>query len=44
LGDPKYALGAGLRLRLNDEGVHGRVDYAVSPAGGALYITLLEAF
>lgn len=44
LDDPKYAVGAGLRLRLNDEGVHGRVDYALSPAGGALYITLLEAF
>lgn len=40
----KYAVGGGLRLRLNDEGVHGRVDYAISPDGGALYITLLEAF
>ena len=40
----KYAVGGGLRLRLNDEGVHGRVDYAISPEGGALYITLGEAF
>ena len=40
----KYAVGGGLRLRLNEEGVHGRVDYAIGPDGGALYITLLEAF
>lgn len=40
----KYAVGAGLRMRLNDEGIHGRVDYAISPEGGALYVTLLEAF
>lgn len=40
----KYAIGAGLRLRLNDEGIHGRVDYAFGPEGGALYVTLLEAF
>jgi len=40
----KYAVGGGLRLRLNDEGVHGRVDYAIGPDGGALYVTLLEAF
>lgn len=43
-GELKYALGAGLRLRLNEEGVHGRVDYAVGADGGALYVTLLEAF
>ncbi len=40
----KYAVGGGLRLQLNEEGVHGRVDYAIGPEGGALYITLLEAF
>lgn len=40
----KYAGGIGLRLQLNDEGLHGRVDYAFSPEGPSLYITLLEAF
>lgn len=40
----RAAVGAGLRVRLTDDGVHGRLDYAVGADGGALYITLLEAF
>jgi hypothetical protein len=40
----EVAGGGGLRFRLNDEGVHIRVDYALSKEGGGLYITAMDAF
>lgn len=40
----KHAGGAGLRYRVNDEGVNIRVDYAVGRTGTGMYITLQEAF
>jgi len=38
------AVGVGGRLRLTDDGVHGRVDLAYSPTGIELYLSLGEAF
>lgn len=38
------SVGLGGRLRLNDSGVHGRVDIAYGAGGPELYISLLEAF
>jgi outer membrane protein assembly factor BamA len=40
----QLAAGLGGRLRLNDEGVHGRVDLAYGANGLELYLSLLEAF
>lgn len=40
----QLAAGIGGRLRLNDEGVHGRVDLAYGANGLELYLSLLEAF
>lgn len=40
----ELAGGAGVRYRLNDEGVHLRLDYALSVEGGGLYITALDPF
>ena len=40
----QVAAGLGGRLRLNDEGVHGRVDLAYGANGLELYLSLLEAF
>jgi len=36
--------GAGIRYRLNAEGVHIRLDYAIGRAGGGLYITARDPF
>lgn len=38
------AVGVGGRLRLTEDGVHGRVDLAYSPTGVELYLSLGEAF
>jgi hypothetical protein len=38
------AVGIGGRLRLTDDGVHGRVDVAYSRTGPELYLSLGEAF
>jgi len=38
------AVGLGGRLRLNDEGVHGRADLAYGADGFEIYLSLLEAF
>jgi outer membrane protein assembly factor BamA len=38
------AVGVGGRLRLTDDGVHGRMDVAYSPTGIELYLSLGEAF
>lgn len=38
------AVGAGGRLRLTEDGVHGRLDVAYSPTGVELYMSLGEAF
>lgn len=40
----KVTIGIGGRLRLTDDGVHGRLDIAYSPAGIEPYISLGEAF
>jgi hypothetical protein len=40
----QLAAGIGGRLRLNDEGVHGRMDIAYGAHGFELYLSLLEAF
>lgn len=40
----EVAIGIGGRLRLTDDGVHGRLDIAHSPTGTELYISLGEAF
>ena len=40
----RASIGGGLRFRLNESGVTARIDYAVGADGGALYLTLLEAF
>lgn len=42
--DLETALGVGGRLRLTEDGVHGRLDVAYSPTGIELYISLGEAF
>ncbi len=36
--------GAGIRYRLNDEGVHIRLDYAIGREGAGLYITARDPF
>ena len=41
---PIAALGGGIRLLVNDEGLNFRVDYAYGREGGRLYFTLGEAF
>ena len=38
------SVGLGGRLRLNDSGVHGRIDLAYGAGGPELYVSLLEAF
>ena len=38
------AVGVGGRLRLTDDGVHGRLDVAYSPTGVEIYVSLGEAF
>lgn len=40
----EVAIGLGGRLRLTEDGVHGRLDIAYSPTGAELYISLGEAF
>lgn len=40
----EVAGGAGLRFRLNDAGVHLRLDYALGREGGGLYITAAQPF
>lgn len=40
----EVAGGTGLRYRLNDEGTHLRLDYALGKEGGGLYITALTPF
>ena len=40
----RASVGGGFRFRLNESGVTARVDYAIGAEGGALYLTLLEAF
>lgn len=42
--DVEAAVGVGGRLRLTDDGVHGRVDLAYSPTGIEFYLSLGEAF
>lgn len=42
--DLKVAGGAGLRVRLSDEGANLRFDVAVGDAGPEVYLLLLEAF
>ena len=36
--------GGGVRFRVNEEDLHIRMDYAIGSEGGAVYITLREAF
>ncbi len=38
------AVGAGIRYRLNEQGVHIRFDYAVGREGAAFYLTALQPF
>ncbi len=40
----KAAAGAGIRFRLNPEDLHVRMDFAIGSEGGAVYITIGEAF
>lgn len=42
--DVKVAVGLGGRLRLTDDGLHGRLDIAYSSNGPELYLSLGEAF
>lgn len=42
--DLQWAVGLGGRLRLTDDGVHGRMDLAYSPTGVEIYVELGEAF
>ena len=40
----EVAGGASIRYRLNDEGVHIRLDYAIGREGAGLYITAMDPF
>jgi len=40
----EQAAGAGIRYRLNEQGVHIRFDYAVGREGAAFYLTALQPF
>ena len=42
--DPKTAYGAGLRVRINNDGLNIRVDYGIGKQSTGLYLTLGEAF
>jgi hypothetical protein len=42
--DVEAAVGVGGRLRLTEDGVHGRLDLAYSRTGVELYVSLGEAF
>lgn len=44
INDVEAAVGLGGRLRLTDDGVHGRLDVAYSRTGLELYLSLGEAF
>lgn len=44
LNDPKIAYGAGLRVRINDDGLNIRADYGIGKQSTGLYITIGEAF
>lgn len=40
----EFSGGSGLRYRLNEEGIHIRLDYAIGEKGNGLYITTLQPF
>lgn len=42
--DPKVAYGAGLRVRINNDGLNIRADYGFGKQSTGLYLTLGEAF
>lgn len=42
--DPKAAYGAGLRIRINNDGLNIRADYGIGKQSTGLYLTLGEAF
>ena len=42
--DPKVAGGAGLRIRINNDGLNIRADYGIGKHSTGLYLTLGEAF
>lgn len=42
--DPKAAYGAGLRVRINNDGLNVRADYGFGKQSTGLYLTLGEAF
>lgn len=42
--DLKGAYGAGLRLRINNDGLHIRADYGIGQQSSGLYLTIGEAF
>ena len=42
--DPKAAYGAGLRIRINNDGLNIRADYGFGKQSTGLYLTLGEAF
>ena len=44
VNDPKAAYGAGLRVRINNDGLNIRADYAFGKQSTGLYLTLGEAF
>lgn len=44
VSDPKTAYGAGLRIRINNDGLNIRADYGVGKQSTGLYLTLGEAF
>ena len=44
VSDPKVAGGVGLRVRINNDGQHIRVDYGFGRQSSGLYLTLGEAF
>jgi outer membrane protein assembly factor BamA len=44
LDDPKGAYGAGLRFRINNDGLNIRADYGIGKQSSGLYLTIGEAF
>lgn len=44
VNDPKAAYGAGLRFRINNDGLNIRADYGIGNQSTGLYLTIGEAF
>jgi outer membrane protein assembly factor BamA len=44
LEDVEWSVGLGVRYRLSSEGTNVRADYAIGREGGAIYLTVGEAF